>query len=79
MSNGFLSQEEIDALLNGGIDKAAEDDGKAQAGSTSEDDTMAKEIEDLNAKEGAPETAPSEAKVFSENSLELPEIGRAHV
>ena len=74
MSNGFLSQEEIDALLNGGIDKAAEDDGKAQAGSTSEDDTMAKEIEDLNAKEGAPETAPSEAKVFSENSLELPEL-----
>lgn len=69
MSNGFLSQEEIDALLNGGVDSPSKDD-------KTPDDAMGKELEDINAAKGeqAPETDSIAAGAVSEDMQQLSEV-----
>jgi len=69
MSNGFLSQEEIDALLNGGVDSSSKDD-------KTPDDAKGKELEGINADKGeqAPETDSIAAGAVSEDMQQLSEV-----
>jgi len=61
MSNGFLSQEEIDALLNGGVDSPSKDD-------KTPDDAKGKELEDINTNEVV--KAPVEDNIAAGSAFE---------
>lgn len=70
MSNGFLSQEEIDALLNGGVKDGSDDD-------TAIDDAAEPEVPKVNDEEVAsPEVNAEPPEVSAESSelVDLPEL-----